>query len=146
MRSKLLLKLADFLDNLPRKRFNICVFGDKDFSPKECGTQACALGWAPTAFPRSNLWLSDDDWYYNKQVNYKDTKGKIYRDERAGAKFFDIPKEHAFKLFVESADNKKLTRKQMAKKLRAYVKDHKDLGLTFDTKSDEQDEYQYSGN
>jgi len=46
-----LLKLADYVANLPRERFNFSHFvssdwkGTIDFS---CGTTACALGWATT--------------------------------------------------------------------------------------------------
>jgi len=51
MNKRRLLKLAEFLEKLPRKRFNYrrWVGGDwggaKDLS---CGTNACALGWATT--------------------------------------------------------------------------------------------------
>lgn len=47
--AKRLLRLADFLENLPDERFNFSVWvgstwkGHEDLS---CGTTACALGWA----------------------------------------------------------------------------------------------------
>lgn len=49
--NKRLLKLADFLEKLPRKRFDYSTWvgssweGAPDLS---CGTTACALGWAAT--------------------------------------------------------------------------------------------------
>lgn len=46
-----LLKLADFLDKLPRKRFDYSHWAGKDWGGKSdlsCGTTACALGWATT--------------------------------------------------------------------------------------------------
>lgn len=67
--NKRLLKLADFLEALPRKRFvyNYWVGpdwrGDKEFS---CGTTACALGWATTmpAFRRLGLRMGMDAYPY----------------------------------------------------------------------------------
>lgn len=44
-----LLKLADFLEKLPRKRFDYGVFVGPDWEGAQdlsCGTTACALGWA----------------------------------------------------------------------------------------------------
>lgn len=63
---KRLLKLADFLDKLPPKRFNYCKWvgddwrGAKDLS---CGTTACALGWATTIpqFRKLGLFLRPED-------------------------------------------------------------------------------------
>lgn len=51
--AKRLLKLADFLEKLPRKRFDYATWvGDTwDGTPlqsESCGTTACALGWAAT--------------------------------------------------------------------------------------------------
>src|ERR1700677_2224498 len=46
-----LLKLADFLDKLPPKRFDYGAFVGNDWKGKSdlsCGTTACALGWATT--------------------------------------------------------------------------------------------------
>jgi hypothetical protein len=46
-----LLKLADFLQKLPRKRFNYASWVGEDWQGKEnlsCGTTACAFGWAAT--------------------------------------------------------------------------------------------------
>jgi len=58
-----ILKLADFLESLPRKRFDFSIWvgnewkGAPDLS---CGTTACALGWATTLplFRRLGLRLS----------------------------------------------------------------------------------------
>jgi hypothetical protein len=46
-----LLKLADFLYELPRKRFEYSAWVGDDWKGKSdlsCGTTACALGWATT--------------------------------------------------------------------------------------------------
>ena len=43
-----LLKLADFLDTLPRKQFDLTLVLEE----RPCGTVGCAMGWTPTVFPR----------------------------------------------------------------------------------------------
>lgn len=61
-----LLKLADLLDTVPRKRFNISSWASSKFCGKpkepehnECNTTACAMGWATTlpVFKRAGLKL-----------------------------------------------------------------------------------------
>lgn len=58
-----LLKLADFLETVPKKNFNLETFAESDkdesinsfikrFRKKECGTTGCALGWCTVVFPR----------------------------------------------------------------------------------------------
>ena len=49
-----LLKLAAFLDKLPRKKFDFSVFYEVN-----CQTKACALGYCPTVFPK--------DWMVGKK-------------------------------------------------------------------------------
>lgn len=60
-----LLKLADFLDTLPREKFDFSVITCVDGLPlldalkagkKRCGTVACAVGWMPAVFPRAFKW------------------------------------------------------------------------------------------
>ena len=51
IRKALLLKLADLLEKLPRKRFRYAQWVGDDWKGKadlSCGTAACALGWATT--------------------------------------------------------------------------------------------------
>lgn len=43
-----LLRLADFLDALPEDRFSFDVWASYDWTDSQCGTSACALGWATT--------------------------------------------------------------------------------------------------
>ncbi len=65
MNAKRLLKLADFLDKLPRAKFDFGVIAMQDGKPmlealkagkERCGTVACAIGWMPAVFPRSLRW------------------------------------------------------------------------------------------
>lgn len=62
---KRLLKLADFLDQLPPQKFDfdhIAVEGEKPHMEalkartESCGTTACAIGWMPAVFPRLTRW------------------------------------------------------------------------------------------
>lgn len=52
-------KLADFLQKLPPRKFNIENWVDKTDAAGECGTVCCALGWAPAAFPKQWKWVPD---------------------------------------------------------------------------------------
>ena len=59
-----LLKLADFLDNLPPKRFNYAYWvSNTNYEVptfNECGTVGCALGWATTIPSFKKLGLKMD--------------------------------------------------------------------------------------
>lgn len=63
-----LLKLADFLDSLPPRRFDYSSWTGLDYKPGQdltahrCGTTACALGWACAmpAFRRLGAELDED--------------------------------------------------------------------------------------
>ncbi len=56
-----LLRLAEFLENLPPERFDYSRWVGKDWEGKpdlSCGTTACALGWAATMPEFQELGLS----------------------------------------------------------------------------------------
>lgn len=66
MQKKRLLMLADYLETIPKKRFNLALWADGEFcglseepSHDKCGTAACAMGWASTlpAFRKAGLTL-----------------------------------------------------------------------------------------
>ena len=53
-----LLKLADFLESLPRRKFDLTLIASTNSkaetpSLNTCGTAACAIGWMPNVFPRA---------------------------------------------------------------------------------------------
>lgn len=55
-----LLRLAEFLEKLPPKRFDFGSWVGVDWKDKpdlSCGTTACALGWATVALPECGLEL-----------------------------------------------------------------------------------------
>lgn len=69
MNKQRMLKLADFLDNLPAKKFGFSFFRDDDDDvaytpPEKCGAVGCAIGWMPTVFPRTCK-----DWVGSKTKN-----------------------------------------------------------------------------
>src|SRR5438093_919703 len=77
MNTKRLLKLADFLDELPREKFDfgqIAYQGGKPMAEAlklgavRCGTVACAIGWMPAVWPRELNWRERKMWY-NKAIN-----------------------------------------------------------------------------
>src|SRR4051812_45220996 len=60
-----LVRLADFLDALPKQKFDFATVVSEGGKPMmealkagktECGTVACAIGWMPAAFPRDVKW------------------------------------------------------------------------------------------
>jgi hypothetical protein len=68
-----LLKLADFLTALPRKRFDYGVWVGHDWkgaADLSCGTTACALGWAATMpeFRRLGLVLNPESGVFEGPI------------------------------------------------------------------------------
>lgn len=53
---KRLLKLADFLDQLPRRKFDFSSIIRKVDEKHKCAAVACAIGWLPAVFPRLTKW------------------------------------------------------------------------------------------
>lgn len=99
-----LLKLADFIENLPKKKFNLNVIAkgkleefNKAVNKKmSCGTVACAMGWMPCVFPRLCKYV-EDDYSYNDITIV--SKNKNY-DYYAAIELFDIDWDTANYLFT----------------------------------------------
>lgn len=90
MNTDRLLRLADFLDGLPPKKFCIVGWGRKYSG---CGTVACAAGWACLIpeFVADGLHRFDES---NFMPMYKECLGN-----KALALFFDIDGEKVYDLF-----------------------------------------------
>jgi hypothetical protein len=97
---KRLLTLAKFLRTVPKKRFKMWTWATGDFCGKknepkhnECGTAACAMGWACTipSFRRAGLKLIDADWSIadNKPQRIPTYEDKI--EFEAAEEFFGLP-------------------------------------------------------
>lgn len=115
-----LLKLADKLDTVPRKQFDYSAWVGDDWKGApdlSCGTTACALGWATTipSFRRLGLKLNTD-W---NEV----TMGE-YRNFYAAALLFELSERDAMYLFAPGPSEVDATPKQVAKKIRQFVKDY----------------------
>lgn len=119
-----LLKLADFLDALPRKKFDYSTYGEE----RACGTVACALGWAPSlpfAKKEKASRVLDNDYFYDFAIC-----GQYAGPHEVSKHLFDLnPDEHR-SLFVPgpivegySGLWENATPKQVAKHIRKFVKE-----------------------
>jgi len=125
-----LLKLCEFLEQLPRKRFDFSVVA-KEHS---CGTVGCAIGWTPAVFPRLVKWLPAKK---GKEIDVMLTGGRRGHFYTTVAKsLFGINHYQAEGLFtpytyLRMGENfgdgieglpDKATPKQVAKRLRQFLK------------------------
>lgn len=110
MNKERLLKLADHLDNgvLKHDKFNFKLLTTLGRTDNVCGTQGCALGECPVAFP--------DEWEYRFMIDqgiagailpitkdFNSTSSKTPSFEAAET-FFDITESESNVLFVPSND------------------------------------------
>lgn len=100
MKKAKLRKLAKFLrENVKDSWFDLDHWAEAGFEEKECGTTACAGGWATQAFPRSGLRLVYDEYDHGLlEVEYKGEKGFD-----ALASFFDISLSDSERLFFSGS-------------------------------------------
>ncbi len=110
--AKRLLKLADFLDALPRKRFDFTEWSS-DSDLHKCGTTACSLGWATAipSFRRLGLRL----------INGLPAMPDSLAPYDVSRQLFGLEYEDHRHLFVEGLPDR-ATPKQAAKHIRAFVK------------------------
>lgn len=146
--AKRLLKLADFLDTLPRKRFDFDQFVGDDWKGTQdlsCGTTACAIGWMPAipAFRRLGVRYKgtpqeqigtavDGTPIYESayvRVCMKDSREEYNTEVGVGEQIFGLNRESFNHLFIPgytgygySGLSEKATPKQVAKHIRKYVK------------------------
>lgn len=135
-----LLKLADFLDQLPEERFYYARWVGSDWEGKanlSCGTTACALGWATTipAFRRLGLRLIKDPWsgtivtmkYYDYINNASaDAANVIFGLSRVEFEYLFIPSNESCTILPEyglnqPSPNANATPKDVAEHIRKFV-------------------------
>ena len=121
-----LLMLADFLETVPEKKFDITVWryaknSRPDISDEnlttECGTVACAVGWACALpeFRKMGLWY---DFYPIYQIPGTEMK---YEAWGAIQQFFDLDLGQSMCLFHSSAYGKERgTRENVVSRIREY--------------------------
>lgn len=116
-----LLTLAKFLDErVPATRFNlVCWVRDQGFKQRECGTAACACGWATTIreFRKDGLSLM------HNEPALKLKGGMILDGWEAITTFFEITHTQAERLFSYTAyDAFASGPRDVAKRIRGFVK------------------------
>jgi len=111
--AKRLLKLADLLDDLPVKEFDL---GRWYYTGEGCGTVACAVGHACLSPKFPGLVLND---YRSPSLK----KGPEMRDMCVVESYFSLTYEHAWHLFIDKAYplGDKTRPKIVANRIRKFV-------------------------
>lgn len=139
-----LLKLADFLETVPRKNFDYSTLAGSDWDGKKdfisCGTQGCALGYAASmpAFRKIGLRLSLTESYGDSPSAVVHMKN-VDSDEADGDQLYSAVEE-VFGLNIDETDfvfnmymgQPESTPKQVAKKIRKFVTKREELGTHVD--------------
>lgn len=150
MNAKRLLKLAEFLDTLPRQKFKFSTVADeRGKSMREalkagktrCGTVGCALGWAPVVFPRLLRWVEVRKWFPDDKAMYavchrSDTRTQVpasqmWPETRAtAAAVFGLWEADVQFLFQpeDSGLGEDATPKQVARHIRQFVRNAQRTG------------------
>lgn len=118
MREDRLLKLAGFLDTLPRKKFD---FGEV---MNNCGTCGCACGWIPTVFPDEckELGIVWDGWTFRRngtRTSYYRVASLVFEMDEGDALYLFTPGDQSRIGLPNVPEN--ATPKRVAKLIRAYV-------------------------
>lgn len=124
--AKRLLKLADYLETVPRKAFNIQSWESRAANkqegknPGECGFAGCAVGWAAHAKLFRGLRMEDGFPIYKDTFSWP-AVSDVFGLGRSGA----LPSHDAAHLFSPHTYPKgKATPKQVATRIRKFVRDH----------------------
>jgi hypothetical protein len=102
-----LLKLAEFLEQLPSEDFNFNSFVEEYDVQNECGSVCCAIGWMPHVFPDLCKWVKHTSFLCIVEVESK--KGKLAFE--AAEEIFDIDGDASYYLFCpkpydDNSDNR----------------------------------------
>lgn len=135
---KRLLKLANFLESVPRKKFDlgvVMVSGNIEQVEAKCPTAACACGYCPTVFPRSVTYKhTDTDFWGNSERKLKfdvtlkdDPNGNYVSMARKmfGLNYEEV--EYLFHPFQYPADRQ--GPKSVAKRIKHFVENNGDVNL-----------------
>lgn len=135
MRTDRLLKLADFLETVPRKAFNIGAWEQSKVNkpegkiPGECGFAGCAVGWAVHAKLFRGLKFIPNPYGWDENDITPSYAGQ--EGFEAAEKLFDISGIEAGDgwdasrhLFSPGTYKNDPTPKQVAKRICKFVRDH----------------------
>ena len=122
-----LTKLADYLAmRVKSDWFNLAEWATDGFQERECGSTACALGWATQCFSRLTLDTGPDRaWAREPTVGVKFvSEGRNFYNMDAAEKFFNIDEETAELLFMPFRYLKEncTTKGEVIRRLRRLVK------------------------
>lgn len=134
--AKRLLKLAAFLQELPKSKFDFGTFVHRGAKPmlealkarrSRCGSVACAVGWMPAVFPRHVRWVGSDVDGGNLQVTLRDEDYYGYNFDVAEV-FFGLSYDETRDLFnPDNGSDDSLpfsaTPKQVAGAIRRFVRE-----------------------
>jgi hypothetical protein len=130
--NKRLLMLATKLGRVKPERFDYSRWVGEDWEGNDdlsCGTTACALGWATTMPQFRKLGLKMYFFGENRGgfVKLYPKGGNLGATDsfEAGARVFYLTKDESHRLFSPDYGEKDATPKQVAKKIREFVKDRR---------------------
>lgn len=114
-------KLACFLDTIPRRNFDLtCVVATDDLPTRDvakCGAAACAVGWCPIVFPRSNIFFDKPDSWSTIDVEFPDGTNLL-----GACDFFGLTFDQGHYLFTpDSYDNYNPEPKEVAERIRKLM-------------------------
>ncbi len=123
MRKDRLLKLADFLETVPRRAFDLSLWVSRRASkpegkrPGDCGFAGCAIGWAAHTKMFRGLHLE------NSYLKYYDFDGFEAVDNLFGFKrqLFSSSAEGQYLFDTRTYPRGAVTPKQVAKRIRQFV-------------------------
>jgi hypothetical protein len=140
LQTKRLLKLADFLDKLPRTAFDLSAWVASQPSrpegktPGSCGFAGCAMGWA--AHEKMFRGLKFDGDIFDTTPIFEDKNGVRYIGFEAAEMIFGLPTNRdALYLFhmnyypMGKSGHRDPTPKRVARRIRRYVAKKGDLPL-----------------
>lgn len=113
-------KLANFLEKLNPKKFNLSIIAKKDKKNPECGTVCCAIGWMPQVFPRTFKWRL---FPWSNQLSVVEIEDEEIEDFDAADKYFGLKGQESSYLFMpEYYRYGKRQPKDVAKRIRDFIK------------------------
>lgn len=116
-----LLKLADYLETVPPKNFDMGVWGLRKRSTQKCASTACALGWGTNIWPDELKLVPDSDDKNMASVIHVRTGAKNFS---AAREFFGLGYGAANDLFGIVWDRLDETPKQVATRIRSFVRNN----------------------
>lgn len=114
---KRLLKLADFVESVSPKKFDLETIGRRE----PCGTVCCAVGYMPVVFPRNFKYNQYNNGYGLTHWLVVESKKNDLSDMSAAEDFFGLNWNESKYLFVSESYGSRKGPKTVAKRIRDFV-------------------------